>query len=347
MGKKTISYRGSLKSCNYRCSYCPFSRRKALGFELEKDRQQFRRFCDSMEKRAEEFRIGAVFVVPYGEASIHKWYWEGLGRLAGISGIDRVGIQTNLSFPVEECLKVFDLQNGEVWEEGIEKGAGGKQEEGKKKSSGQTERGQEVQGQESSRSRAGEQKNRNRQKLCIWATFHPEMTDVDVFVDQCHKLTACGVNLCAGAVGVPRNIPLIVKLREKLSPDIYLWINKMDGLGRNYTEEEKRAFSETDPFFGQELNNPAADAAMCRERCFVEADGTIHACNISKAKTVNWYEGSEEEIFQSLCGKKRCSCYLAYGGRTDFAGRQFFGEYPIFRIPAEWERDVSDGMFQL
>lgn len=302
MGRKTICYRGSLKSCNYHCSYCPFSRHRASAAELERDRQQFVRFCDSMEKKAAESDIGAVFIVPYGEASIHRWYWEGLGRLAGLPGIDRVGMQTNLSFSVEACLNIFEFHCGgnDVGEmPGARKGKG-----------------------------------RPQKKLCIWATFHPEMTDVDTFSDNCHKLTENGINLCVGAVGVPQNLSLLGRLREKLPLDVYLWINKMDGLRRNYTEEERAAFSVIDPFFEVELNPPAADAAMCADRCFVEADGRVHTCNISKVKTVNWYTGNAEEIFRPLCGRKRCSCYLAYGGRADFEGRRHFGEYPIFRIPS-------------
>lgn len=306
MGRKTICYRGSLKSCNYRCSYCPFSKHRASVQELEKDRQNFGRFCESIADRAAEFDIGAVFVVPYGEASIHRWYWEGLGRLAGLDGLDRVGLQTNLSFSVEECLAVFDLysETAEKTVRGISGAA--------------------------------------RRKLCIWATFHPEMTDMETFVEKCHRLADSGVNLCVGAVGAPQNIPLLGRLRERLSPDLYLWINKMDGLGRAYTEEEKRAFLELDPFFGLECGSPAADVAMCSDRCFVEADGRIRACNIGRIKEGNWYQSEQEEIFRPLCGKKRCSCYLAYGGRADFEGRQFFGAYPIFRVPKPYQAVFLD-----
>lgn len=283
MHKRTIIYRGYLKSCNYRCSYCPFSKHMSSPAMLEKDRLSLTRFCGSIEERTQPFSIGAVFLTPYGEASLHRWYWEGLARLSGIAGIDRVGLQTNLSFPVEKSLRPFDSSQ--------------------------------------------------REKLCIWATFHPEMTSVRQFVSQCREVRAHGVRICAGAVGVPQNLPIIRKLRERLSPDIYLWINKMGGLGRNYTEDEIGAFSEIDPFFGHGLKTPAADGRMCRDRCFVEADGKIRTCNISRVKRVNWYGGTEEEIFEPLCGVKRCSCYLAYGGRADFELRDIFGDYPLFRIP--------------
>ena len=323
MDRKTICYRGSLKSCNYRCSYCPFSKHRASVQELEKDRQNFGRFCESIADRAAEFDIGAVFVVPYGEASIHRWYWEGLGRLAGLDGLDRVGLQTNLSFSVEECLAIFDLYSGDANRENIRES----DKETCKETAEKTVRG--ISGAA-------------RRKLCIWATFHPEMTDMKTFVEKCHRLADSGVNLCVGAVGAPQNIPLLGRLRERLSPDLYLWINKMDGLGRAYTEEEKRAFLELDPFFGLECGSPAADAAMCSDRCFVEADGRIRACNIGRIKEGNWYQSEQEEIFRPLCGKKRCSCYLAYGGRADFEGRQFFGAYPIFRVPKPYQAVFLD-----
>ncbi len=323
MGRKTICYRGSLKSCNYRCSYCPFSKRRASVQELEKDRQNFGRFCESIADRAAEFDIGAVFVVPYGEASIHRWYWEGLGRLAGLDGLDRVGLQTNLSFSVEECLAIFDLYSGDANRENGRES----DRESDKETSEKIVRG--ISGAA-------------RRKLRIWATFHPEMTDMETFVEKCHRLADSGVNLCVGAVGAPQNIPLLGRLRERLSPDLYLWINKMDGLGRAYTEEEKRAFLELDPFFGLECGSPAADAAMCSDRCFVEADGRIRACNIGRIKEGNWYQSEQKEIFRPLCGKKRCSCYLAYGGRADFEGRQFFGAYPIFRVPKPYQAVFLD-----
>lgn len=315
MHKRTVIYRGSLKSCNYSCSYCPFARHRALMAEVEEDRQNFARFCDSIVRRSQAFSIGAVFLAPYGEASIHRWYWEGLSCLADLPGIDRVGMQTNLSFSVEECLHLFDSSG--------------------KNSSGETFLTEDFPDRRvPERNVPGENLvERKRDKLCIWATFHPEMTTVKEFTDKCHRLIGNHVRVCVGAVGVPGHISIIKELREKLSPAVYLWINKMDGLRRNYSPEEIEAFVQTDPFFEYELDNPEAAAQMCEDRCFVEADGRLRTCNISRIKDVNWYEGREEEIFGAVCSRKRCSCYLAYGGRADFALKNIFGEYPAYRIP--------------
>lgn len=326
MHKRTVIYRGNLKSCNYSCSYCPFAKHGMLASELERDRQEFERFCDSIVKRAGTFSIGAVFVTPYGEASIHRWYWEGLSRLAGLPGIDRVGMQTNLSFSVAECLKVYDSFGRELPEK--DSVAEGRPEI---VSSGEECAGPALKGN------AGK-----REKLSVWATFHPEMTTVDEFVSKCHRLRESNITVCAGAVGVPQNIQVIKELREKLSPEVYLWINRMDGLKGNYSPEEMEAFAQTDPFFGYELKNPEAAAQMCADRCFVEAGGKIHTCNICRTKNVNWYDGSEEEIFEPVCSRKRCSCYLAYGGRADFALKDIFGEYPVYRVPRRFRAVFFD-----
>ena len=106
--KITVLYRGSLKSCNYHCGYCPFSKRKGSLRELDRDKDQWFRFVESvlkgnaLEAEGEDSRplTGAVMVVPYGEALIHSWYWQGLGRLGAGSALDFVGAQTNLSFSV-------------------------------------------------------------------------------------------------------------------------------------------------------------------------------------------------------------------------------------------------------
>ena len=111
---RMVLYRGSLKSCNYRCSYCPFSKHPRSERELLKDKKQWFQFCESLAVRAEQFDIRAVMVVPYGEALIHPWYWEGLGRLGAMDIMDGVGAQTNLSFSIEESLEVYERAGGKA-----------------------------------------------------------------------------------------------------------------------------------------------------------------------------------------------------------------------------------------
>ena len=156
--KHTVLYRGSLKSCNYQCSYCPFSKHRGSAREYDRDREQWFRFVESLVgdgPSALERSVGAVMVVPYGEALIHDWYWQGLGRLTAGARLDCAGAQTNLSFSVSRSLDLYRQAGGQA------------------------------------------------EKLRLWATFHPEMTDVQTFAEQCRKICQAGVSICAGAGGVP------------------------------------------------------------------------------------------------------------------------------------------------
>lgn len=284
---RMILYRGSLKSCNYRCGYCPFSKHPQSERELLKDKEQWLRFCGSLRDRAPGLDVRAVMVTPYGEALIHPWYWEGLGRLGAMEVMEGVGAQTNLSFPLEESLDIY--QSG-----------GGKME-----------------------------------KLRLWATFHPQMIGEEEFAQTCQRLWGMGVCLCVGAVGVVENLDRIKRLRRMLPQEIYLWINRMDGLKRKYTKEEQEAFEGIDPYFGRELETVPADPARCQGRLFVEGSGKVRRCNISRALEGNWYDLKEEEWETVPCGTKICSCYLAYGGRDEVMNRVLFGPFPLFRIPAK------------
>lgn len=289
-----ILYRGSLKSCNYRCNYCPFSKHPRSERELLRDREQWFRFCASIRKRAVDMGIGAVMVAPYGEVLIHSWYWEGLGCLASVETIDGVGAQTNLSFPVRQCMETYEKAGGTA------------------------------------------------ETLRLWATFHPEMATAEEFSEKCTDLWKRGVSLCVGAVGDVGNLEAVGELRHRLPKEIYLWINKMDGLKRAYTGKEIRQFEGIDPYFSRELEMTAADLSACRGRLFVEADGTLRRCNISRPLRENWYDlekkGFPGQIWETegkegSCGRKSCSCYLAYGGRDEVMNRVIFGPYSLFRIP--------------
>lgn len=284
MRGRMILYRGSLKSCNYHCSYCPFSKRAAAERELARDREQWFSFVRTLEERAEASGIRALMVVPYGEALAHPWYWEGLARLSAQPWMDAVGAQTNLSFPVAETVLAFERAGG-------------------------------VTG-----------------KLKLWATFHPEMTTVSRFVGAVGELLRAGVAVCAGAVAAPSQLGQLRQLADQLPEQVYFWLNRMDGLKRPYTEDEKRAFQEIDPYFIRELTKTAADAARCAGRIFAEGDGRLRACNIGPALDFR-LESMREERTPPLCRRKYCSCYLAYGGRDDFLNQALFGPYPLFRIP--------------
>jgi hypothetical protein len=94
--KLSILYRGPLASCNYGCEYCPFAKRKDDREALDRDRTAWRRFVDRVSARPGTDELG-VFVTPWGEALIRRWYQDGLAELSYLPQITRAAVQTNLS----------------------------------------------------------------------------------------------------------------------------------------------------------------------------------------------------------------------------------------------------------
>ena len=74
------------------------------------------------------------------------------------------------------------------------------------------------------------------------------MTSVEKFVRQLHTLHNAGIQVCAGAVGNPLAKNILADLRNTLSPDIYLFINAMQGLKSPLSNEDIRFFTQLDIF---------------------------------------------------------------------------------------------------
>ena len=279
-----IAYRGYLRSCNYHCAYCPFSKQQSSAGELAKDQAALYRFVDKVGQLRGSLTIQ---LLPYGEALIHDYYWQALAELSQLGQVRAVGCQTNLSFDVDTALALFAQAGGAV------------------------------------------------RKLRLWCTFHPTMTTVQDFAAQCSALRQKGVRFSAGVVGDPAQLAEITALRQALPADVYLWINRLDGLKRPYTAAERAAFTAIDPYFPLELAEPAADEAKCsggRTSLFVRGDGACFSCNLAHRPLGNFY-AAERLAENGRCSSRRCSCYLAYALREDREQLTFFDQHPAFRIP--------------
>lgn len=178
------------------------------------------------------------------------------------------------------------------------------------------------------------------EKLKLVAAFHPQMATVQEFSQRVRQLQELGVTVSAGAVGAPENIGLVRQLQKALPEGVHLWINKMDGLRRAYTEDEKKAFAEIDPYVFREWMPPAADVSKCQGRIFVEADGRLRTCPLGPVLGQGWQDICRESqnrrppgVPQPVCRRSVCTCHLAYSGRDDFMNQVLFGPYPLFRIP--------------
>lgn len=107
----SILYRGSLSSCNYACTYCPFAKTKNTRAELQADQAQLVRFVDWVEVQARE--IGILFT-PWGEGLIRRYYQEQIARLSHMTNVHRVSIQTNLTCTLK-WVDACNLEKVALW----------------------------------------------------------------------------------------------------------------------------------------------------------------------------------------------------------------------------------------
>ena len=281
---KRIYYRGKLNSCNYTCSYCPFGKKSHLTATTQ-DEQAWNRFITAIE----QWQGGPLqlFIIPYGEALIHRYYRKGIIHLAALPQVAGISCQTNLSFSADEWLDEFSATPTLI------------------------------------------------SKIKIWASFHPEMTSVESFVRRLHTLYNAGIQVCAGAVGNPMAKSVLGDLRNALLPDIYLFINAMQGLKSPLSVEDIRFFTQLDNLFEYDLKNASAQWTICsggRSSCFIDWKGDIFACPRSQVKIGNFYQN---QMLAPLlpCRRKVCDCYIAFSNLTNHPLHRIMGAGAFWRIP--------------
>ena len=281
---KRIYYRGKLNSCNYTCSYCPFGKKSHLTATTQ-DEQAWNRFITAIE----QWQGGPLqlFIIPYGEALIHRYYRKGIIHLAALPQVAGISCQTNLSFSADEWLDEFSSTPTLI------------------------------------------------SKIKIWASFHLEMTSVESFVRRLHTLYNAGIQVCAGAVGNPMAKSVLSDLRNALLPDIYLFINAMQGLKSPLSVEDIRFFTQLDNLFEYDLKNASAQWDICsggRSSCFIDWKGDIFGCPRSQVKIGNLYQNQILDLLLP-CRRKVCDCYIAFSNLTNHPLHRIMGAGAFWRIP--------------
>ncbi len=106
---ETLIYRGFLRTCNYTCNYCPFS--KTTQRDLSKDHLAL----DQMISVLPQFKHPInLMITPYGEALIHRHYLKALATISKQTSVKLVGCQTNASFSVNQFVKVIEDSTGQI-----------------------------------------------------------------------------------------------------------------------------------------------------------------------------------------------------------------------------------------
>lgn len=107
----SLLYRGTLSSCNYACSYCPFAKKQDTAEQLARDAREVARFTAWV---AEQRRAVSVLFTPWGEALVRRHYRTAMQALAALPHVRQVALQTNLSGPLNWLREMDDASRAKI-----------------------------------------------------------------------------------------------------------------------------------------------------------------------------------------------------------------------------------------
>lgn len=183
----------------------------------------------------------------------------------------------------------------------------------------------------------------NKDKLALWATFHPEWVSRDRYLSQCLELHRRGVRFSAGVVGFAQFKEEIAALRQELPTDVYLWINAVKKELPNLNNADLEFFSAIDPLFPINTHHyPSRDRACKTGKSVisVDGDGNIRRCHFIRQPIGNIYDSNWESALRDrLCTNDTCHCHIGYVHLDYLKLDRIFGEGILERIPVTTAKD--------
>lgn len=170
----------------------------------------------------------------------------------------------------------------------------------------------------------------DRDKLGLWATFHPGEVARATFAEKCREATNRGVRYSVGVVGMKEHQDEIAALRQELPHDIYLWVNAYKRVVDYYSDNDVAFLTAIDPLFP--LNNvrhpSLGRACLTGETVFsVDGDGTMRRCHFVKAPIGNLYTLDwQTALHPRPCTNETCGCHIGYVHMPDLGLYEAFGD---------------------
>ncbi len=186
----------------------------------------------------------------------------------------------------------------------------------------------------------------HKDRLALWATFHPTEVARDRFIARCRELDHRGVRFSVGVVGLKEHADAIAALRRELPAHVYLWINAYKDRPEYYQEEEIQRLEAIDPLFRVNNQRHPSLGRACRAGhtvIAVDGAGTIRRCHFIKEPLGNLYEpGFKRVLSPRPCTNATCGCHIGYVHLEDLGLYATFGDGVLERIPAQpiWRQNL-------
>jgi MoaA/NifB/PqqE/SkfB family radical SAM enzyme len=109
-----VLFRTRLEWCNYTCHYCPWNA-TLNRVEGEAFREDERRLTRIVERIAELPRAVELFITPKAEYLVLPYWRDAVARLLALPQVERITVQTNLSFDLAAWLDEVDHAKLALW----------------------------------------------------------------------------------------------------------------------------------------------------------------------------------------------------------------------------------------
>lgn len=176
----------------------------------------------------------------------------------------------------------------------------------------------------------------------LWTTYHPDFVSEDKFIDKCKSLDAMDIRYSVGVVGLREHFAKIASLRQRLSKDIYLWVNAYKREEAYYTDADIAFLEEIDYLFRQNLPWYDSMGKACKagdEVVSIEGNGDMFRCHFIKTKKGNIFADPLASLLKKeLCSKATCHCHIGYIHLDQLKADEIYGDGLLERIPVRYSR---------
>jgi MoaA/NifB/PqqE/SkfB family radical SAM enzyme len=284
-----VLFRTRLEWCNYTCWYCPWNalQQRVPAEVFRDDEVRLGRIIDRVAELPDPVEF---FITPKAEYLVLPYWRRAVGRLLDLPQVERVTVQTNLSFDLAEFLAGIDAR-----------------------------------------------------KLALWTTYHPTETttaDLEDLHGKWDLLRRRGVPFSVGIVGTRENLHAMHRLRRRLPPDVYLWVNAYQREPNNYTAAELDEIRDIDPYFDLNNQNFPSLGRLCtagQRAVYLDDEGDLRRCFFVGAVQGNLFrDGWRTLDSPAACPRTGCHCYVGHMHIVELDFHSIYGRDLAVRIPAAW-----------